>query len=68
MIIFERLRLNSNRIHLYFTLISRLLLAVQSQVWRSTGINIRSNRIRRPDFELPLLTGRVIIALLTQAG
>jgi transposase len=38
---------------------TRLLLAVQSQVWRSTGINLSSNRIRRPDFELPLTPGPV---------
>ncbi len=39
---------------------SRLLLAVQSQIWRSTGINISNNRIRRPDFELPLPAGPVL--------
>ncbi len=39
---------------------SRLLLAVQSQIWRSTGINISNNRIRRPDFELPLPSGPVL--------
>jgi transposase len=38
---------------------TRLLLAVQSQVWRSTGINISNSRIRRPDFELPLKPGPV---------
>ena len=36
-----------------------LLLAVQSQIWRSTGVNISSNRIRQADFELPLLQGPV---------
>ena len=39
---------------------SRLLLAVQSQIWRSTGINISNNCIRRPDFELPLPAGPVL--------
>ncbi len=39
---------------------SRLLLAVQSQIWRSTGINITNNLIRRPDFELPLPPGPVL--------
>jgi transposase len=38
---------------------SRLLLAVQSQIWRSTGVNLSNNRIRRPDFELPLPDGPV---------
>jgi len=39
---------------------SRLLLAVQSQIWRSTGLNISNNRIRRADFELPLPAGPVL--------
>ena len=38
---------------------SRLLLAVQSQIWRSTGVNLSNNRIRRPDFEWPLPSGPV---------
>lgn len=33
---------------------SRLLIAIQSQIWRSTGIRVASAQLRRPDFEVPL--------------
>ncbi len=45
---------------------SRLLLAVQSQIWRSTGTNISNNLIRRPDFELPLPSGPVLEGAVAQ--
>ena len=38
---------------------SCLLLSVQSQIWRSTGVKVSNNRIRRADFELPLPAGPV---------
>lgn len=38
---------------------TRLLLAVQSQIWRSTGIKISSQQMRRQDFVLPLPPGPV---------
>jgi len=38
---------------------TRLLLAVQSQIWRSTGIKISSAQIHHPGFELPLPSGPV---------
>ena len=34
---------------------SAQLISVQSQVWRSTGIRIKSETLRRPDFKLPLM-------------
>ena len=36
-----------------------LLLAVQSQIWRSNGVNISNRQIRLADFELPLPKGPV---------
>jgi transposase len=33
---------------------ARQLISVQSQIWRSTGVRISSNQLRRPDFVLPL--------------
>jgi transposase len=33
---------------------ARQLISVQSQIWRDTGERVSSNRIRRPDFVVPL--------------
>ena len=33
---------------------ARQLISVQSQIWRSTGVRISSNQLRRPDFVPPL--------------
>lgn len=33
---------------------ARQPISVQSQIWRSTGVRISSNQLRRPDFVLPL--------------
>jgi transposase len=33
---------------------ARQLISVQSQIWRDTGERVRSNRIRRAEFQLPL--------------
>ena len=38
------------------------LIAVQSQIWRSTGHRVSSNQLRRPDFVLPLPEGETRLA------
>jgi transposase len=42
---------------------SKQLISVQSQIWRSTGIRIKSERLRRADFEPPQVDSYTLQAI-----
>ena len=41
---------------------SAQLISVQSQIWRSSGIRVKSDTLRKPDFKLSLLDGYTLQA------
>ncbi len=41
---------------------SAQLISVQSQIWRSSGIRVKSDSLRKPDFKLSLLDGYTLQA------
>jgi transposase len=42
---------------------ARQLISAQSQIWRSTGVRVSSNHLRRPDFAPPLSAGHDRLAV-----
>jgi len=41
---------------------SKQLLCIQNQIWRSTGVRVGSNQIKKKDFEITLLSGYLKLA------